>query len=227
MADVTERGTADGAATDPSGETAAPVAWHAMEVGAVAERLGVDPGRGLAPPEVATRLDRYGMNALRTAPPPPWWKLLFDQFTDGLILVLVAAAILSASIGETEEAIFIAALLVFNGLLGFWQERQAQQSLAAIEALVVPQARVLRDGTVQQVPADTLVPGDIVLLEAGDTVPADGRLAVAARVAVAEAALTGEAVPVDKGTAPVASETALGDRTAMVFTHTAVTAGRA
>ncbi|GAB1692006.1 HAD-IC family P-type ATPase [Krasilnikovia sp. M28-CT-15] len=198
-----------------------------MPVADVAQTLGVDVEQGLPAAQVTDRQARYGPNALRSAPPPPWWRLLLAQFTDGLILVLLGAAVLSLAIGEIEEAAFIAVLLVFNGLLGFWQERQAQQSLAAIQALVVPQARVRRDGAVQQIPADELVPGDVVLLEAGDTVPADGRLAGAFRLAVAEAALTGEAVPVDKGTAPVAQDTALGDRTDMAFTHTAVTAGRA
>ncbi|RZU54476.1 Ca2+-transporting ATPase [Krasilnikovia cinnamomea] len=201
--------------------------WHAMAVDDVAQALGVDVAQGLPATQVVDRQARYGPNALRSTPPAPWWRLLLAQFTDGLILVLLGAAVLSLAIGEIEEAAFIAVLLVFNGLLGFWQERQAQQSLAAIQALVVPQARVRRDGAVQQIPADELVPGDVVLLEAGDTVPADGRLAGAFRLAVAEAALTGEAVPVDKGTAPVAQDTALGDRTDMAFTHTAVTAGRA
>jgi Ca2+-transporting ATPase len=201
--------------------------WYTMTVDDVARTLSVDVERGLPASEVAARRARYGPNALRSAPPVPWWKLLLDQFTDGLILVLLGAAVLSLSIGETEEAAFIAILLVFNGVLGFWQERQAQQSLAAIQALVVPQTRVRRDGAVQQVPADDLVPGDVVLLEAGDTAPADGRLAAAHRLAVAEAALTGEAVPVDKGTAPVAKGTDLADRTDMAFTQTAVTAGRA
>jgi P-type Ca2+ transporter type 2C len=201
--------------------------WHTMTVDEVADALSVDVGRGLPPSEVIARQARYGPNALRSAPPVPWWRLLLSQFTDGLILVLLGAAVLSLSIGEIEEAVFIAVLLAFNGLLGFWQERQAQKSLSAIQAMVVPQTRVRRDGTVQQVKAGELVPGDIVLLEAGDTVPADGRLAAAFRLAVAEAALTGEPVPVDKGTQAVAKETVLADRTDMAFTHTAVTAGRA
>ncbi|WP_328473576.1 HAD-IC family P-type ATPase [Actinoplanes sp. NBC_00393] len=203
------------------------VDWHAMTVDEVAEALTADTGDGLSAAEVTARQDRYGPNALRSAPPAPWWKLLVSQFSDGLILVLFGAAVLSLAIGEIEEAVFIAVLLVFNGVLGFGQERQAQKSLAAIQALVVPHARVRRDGTVQQVPADELVPGDLVLLEAGDTVPADGRLVAAFRLAMAEAALTGEAVPVDKNTGAVGRDTALADRTDMAFTHTAVTAGRA
>jgi Ca2+-transporting ATPase len=198
-----------------------------MTVEEVGRALSVDPLRGLPPDEVAARQARYGPNALRAAPPPPWWRLLLSQFTEGLILVLLGAAVLSLVIGEIEEALFIAALLVFNGLLGFWQETKAQRSLAAIEAMVVPLARVRRGGVMQQVPANELVPGDVVLLEAGDTVPADGRLVVAHRLAIAEAALTGEAVPVDKGTQSVDGDTVLADRTGMAFTHTAVTAGRA
>src|SRR5262245_43367895 len=201
--------------------------WYAMTVEEVAEALEVDLSRGLPTAEVAARQERHGPNALRSAPPTPWWRLLLSQFTDGLIVVLMGAAVLSLAIGELEEAAFIAALLVFNGLLGFWQESRAQRSLAAIEALVVPHTRVRRDGTVHQVAATDLVPGDVVLLEAGDTVPADGRLAVAFRLAIAEAALTGEAVPVDKHTGPVAADTVLADRTGMAFNHPAVTEGRA
>jgi P-type Ca2+ transporter type 2C len=171
----------------------APAEWHAMTIDEVAETLSVDTGSGLSATEVTARQARYGPNALRSAPPAPWWKLLVGQFTDGLILVLLGAAALSLLIGEIEEAVFIAVLLVVNGVLGFWQERQAQQSLAAIQALVVPQARVRRDGAVQRIPADQLVPGDVVLLEAGDIAPADGRLIGAFRLAMAEAALTGEA----------------------------------
>src|SRR6516165_5629893 len=141
-----------------------------MDVGDVASRLEVDVQRGLSQSEVTARQATYGPNALQGAPPVRWWTLLLRQFTDGLILVLVGAAALSFAVGETEEAVFIVVLLLFNGVLGFWQERQAQQSLAAIEALVVAQARVRRDGAVQEVPADTLVPGDVVMLEAGDTV---------------------------------------------------------
>jgi Ca2+-transporting ATPase len=210
--------------TDPTDDT---VTWHALTVEEVTGRLQVDVADGLSEAEVQSRHEQYGRNALESVPPPPWWRLLGSQFTDGLILVLFGAAILSFAVGELEEAIFILALLVFNGLLGFWQERQAQQSLAAIEALVVPHARVRRDGAVQQVPADELVPGDLVLLEAGDTVPADGRLVTTARTAIAEAALTGEAVPVSKDTRAVEADTVLGDRADMAFTQTAVTAGRA
>src|SRR5262245_40849191 len=100
--------------------------WYEMSVDAVARTLSVDPLRGLPPDEVAARQARYGPNALRGAPPTPWWKLLLGQFTEGLILVLFGAAVLSLAIGEIEEAVFIAVLLVFNGLLGFWQETKAQ-----------------------------------------------------------------------------------------------------
>jgi Ca2+-transporting ATPase len=205
-------------------DAAAP--WHSLPPEQVAAELRVEPATGLSGDEAAQRLAQVGHNRLASAPPTPWWRLLVGQFTDGLILVLFGAAILSLAIGEIEEAVFIAVLLVFNGLLGFWQERQAQQSLAAIEAMVVPRARVRRDGATQEIAADEIVPGDVVLLEAGDTVPADGRLVVAARFAVAEAALTGEAVPVDKDPAAVAADVVLADRTDMVYTQTAVTAGR-
>jgi Ca2+-transporting ATPase len=200
--------------------------WHALAGDRVAAAFGVEVGIGLSDQDASARLADDGPNRLVSAPPTPWWRMLVSQFTDGLILVLFGAAVLSLAIGEIEEAVFIAVLLVFNGVLGFWQERQAQQSLAAIEAMVVPRARVRRGGLVKEVPADEIAVGDIVLLEAGDTVPADGRLMVAARFAVAEAALTGEAVPVDKDPAAVPVDAALADRTDMVYTQTAVTAGR-
>jgi Ca2+-transporting ATPase len=213
--------------TAPRGVDGGAEPWHSLEVGEVTSRLGVNIAQGLSRSEVETRRALYGPNALEAAPPEPWWRLLVRQFTDGLILVLVGAAVLSFAVGETEEAVFIVVLLVFNGVLGFWQERQAQQSLAAIEALVVARARVRRDGAIDEVPADAIVPGDVVMLEAGDTVPADARIVAAFGFAVAEAALTGEAVPVDKNTDPIAADTELAERTDMVFTHTAVTAGRA
>jgi Ca2+-transporting ATPase len=224
--EMTDGYTSESIASEPAMASSSEPSWHALPIDEVSQQLAVDPERGLSAAEVTARQAEYGPNLLRSAPPPPWWKSLLSQFTDGLILVLIGAALLSLSIGSVEEAVFIGILLLFNGLLGFWQERQAQHSLAAIKALVVPQARVRRDGAVQQIPADELVPGDIVLLEAGDTVPADGRIAVAFRLAIAEAALTGEAVPVDKDPSPVGADTLLGDRTDMAFTHTAVTAGR-
>ena len=202
--------------------------WYAMTVEEVARTLSVDPRAGLPPDEVAARQAaprcrtpcvrprrrRGGSCCWPSSPRVSSWCCWARRCCRWLI-------------GEIEEAVFIAVLLVFNGLLGFWQETKAQRSLAAIEAMVVPQTRVRRDGIMQQVPAEDLVPGDVVLLEAGDTVPADGRLVVAHRLAIAEAALTGEAVPVDKGTGAVPADTVLADRTGMAFTHTAVTAGRA
>jgi Ca2+-transporting ATPase len=223
---MTNSGEPD-ASTSTSSSVEPEVVWHALDVDAVVRRVDSDLQIGLTAADAATRLEARGPNALETAPPTPWWKLLVSQFTDGLILVLVGAGILSLVIGEVEEAAFIAVLLVFNGILGFWQERQAQQSLAGIQALVVPRARVRRDGVVTDIPAMQLVQGDVVLLEAGDTVPADARVVVAARVSVAEAALTGEAVPVPKDAAVLTAETVLADRSNMLYTQTAVTAGRA
>ena len=153
--------------------------------------------------------------------------MLAGQFTDFMILVLLAAAVVAGLVGEPEDSIAIVVIVVLNAVIGFIQEYRAEKTMAALRRLGAPHARVLRDGQVADIAARDLVPGDLVLLEAGNIVPADLRLVEAARLKVQEAALTGESVPVDKQVKPLASaEASLGDRTNMAYKGTIVTYGR-
>jgi Ca2+-transporting ATPase len=193
----------------------------------------VDAGLGLAGAEARTRLQSYGRNELRAEEPVPAWRKFLAQFTDVLILLLLVAALLSAGLWFYErdttlpyDAIAIFAIVLLNALLGFVQQARAERAVAALREMSAPQATVLRDGTRQSIPAAELVPGDVVLLEEGDTVPADARLIRSVALQMAEAALTGESQPVMKDTAPIAAEAVLGDRHNMVFSGTSATYGR-
>ncbi|MFF4550082.1 HAD-IC family P-type ATPase [Streptomyces sp. NPDC001406] len=161
---------------------------------------------------------------------PKWLKFL-DPFRNWLIGILLIAAVVAAAISDVKDAVVITVVLQINAVLGYVQERRAERSLEALRRMLVPSARIRRDGTERVVEADTLVPGDVVLLEAGDRVPADGRLLVAESVEVAEAALTGESQPVAKSAAAVApagtAPVPLAERTGMLFMNTALSRGRA
>ncbi|WP_435611937.1 cation-translocating P-type ATPase [Streptomyces sp. bgisy159] len=197
-----------------------------------AARLGVDPRTGLTAREAAERAAAHGPNRLAQPARRPEWLRFLDQFRNWLIGILLIAAVVAAAIGEVRDAVVITVVLQINAVLGYLQERRAERSLEALRRMLVPTARVRRDGTEREVAAEALVPGDVVLLEAGDRVPADGRLLVAESVEVAEAALTGESQPVPKtadpppapaGTGPVP----LAERTGELFMNTALTRGRA
>jgi Ca2+-transporting ATPase len=175
-----------------------PNAWHTQDPSEAARALGVDPARGLKGAEVGARLERHGENRLTEKPPRSQWLLLADQFKSLLILVLIGAAVLAGFVGDLKDAAVILVVVVLNALLGFWQEHRAEATLAALKRMLSPTARVRREGGVQEVAAASLVPGDIVLLESGDRVPADGRLLVARNAEVDESALTGESHPVGK-----------------------------
>ena len=155
-----------------------------------------------------------------------WYDVLVRQFTDALVLILVAAAIVSLLIGAFVDAATIFVIVLLNGVLGFAQEWKAEQAIAALKTMLSPKARVRRDGHARDVDARALVPGDIVILEAGDRVPADVRLAVANEIAVDESALTGESQPVRKAIEVTARELSLAERTSMVWMGTSVTEGR-
>ncbi len=202
-------------------------AWHEMEAAEVLAELGADPQAGLTAREAEERLLAVGPNALASARRTPWWQMLLAQFQDFMVLVLLAATAISYAMGETADAITIVVIVVINAILGFIQEYRAEQSLEALKQLAAPTARVRRDGAEVQVKARELVPGDILLLEAGDKIPADARLLEAMGLEVEEAALTGESLPVRKrpewaGTA----ETDLGDRRNMLYMGTSITRGR-
>ncbi|TXT22120.1 MAG: cation transport ATPase [Planctomycetota bacterium] len=173
-------------------------------------------------------LTRIGWNSLAEAPPVPRWKKLIGQFKELVIWILIVAAIISGAMGEWADAAAILAIVIVNGIIGYLQEEKAGRALAALQKLSSPMAKVIRDGTLQSVPARELVPGDRIELEAGDNIPADARLLIDFGLRIQEAALTGESVPVDKDAVCVLNETApLGDRRNMVYMGTITAAGKA
>ncbi|MCU1693891.1 MAG: ATPase, P-type (transporting), superfamily, subfamily [Frankiales bacterium] len=217
MTPATAEPTTDGGPGQPE---------HADAVQAVAERLGTDVVLGLTAASAADRLVACGPNELDDPAQRGWAVLLRAQLTSPMIALLAAAGVVSAALGDTTEALVILAVVVLNAWIGFRQEYRAQVALASLEDLARPVALVVRDASAQEVPARDLVPGDLVRLEAGSRVPADGRLVEAHALRVQESALTGESVPVDKGVRAVPVGTALAERTSMAYAGTNVTAGR-
>ncbi|WP_426573093.1 cation-translocating P-type ATPase [Aquihabitans sp. McL0605] len=204
------------------------VAWHALAVDEVARRLTTDLDAGLSPTEVEDRLARFGPNSLVPEPPPTLWQVAKGQLLNPMNIMLIIVAVASYSIGQVATGLVVTVLVTFNVVMGSSQERKAQASVEALSQLQVPHARVRRDGHVEQIESPGLVPGDVVLLEAGDLVPADGRIAVSATLEVQEAALTGESAPVPKDASVIGvGDVALGDRTNLVFQNTQVTRGTA
>jgi Ca2+-transporting ATPase len=204
------------------------VVWYTLSAEDAAVQMGVDPDHGLGSDEVARRLAEYGPNELPTEPPPSVWVVARGQLTNPMNIMLLIVAVASLIIGQVGTGIFVLLLVIFNVVMGSNQELKARASVEALAQLQVPQARVRRSGQVEQVASTKLVPGDVVLIEAGDIVPADGRLLTSATLEVQEAALTGESAPVpkDRGRLPE-GEIALGDRTNLVFQNTQVTRGSA
>ncbi|KAB5705098.1 cation-translocating P-type ATPase [Bifidobacterium adolescentis] len=208
---------------------------------AVAAALGVDPNTGLSQAEAERRLAQYGPNELASAPPVPKWKKFLAQFKDPLVYLLLAATGISlvawfiekanaapgAEGGEILpfDAIVIVLILIVNAVLGYIQESKAEEAVEALSQMTAPQTNVLRDGKIARINTVDVVPGDMVVLGEGDSIPADGRLLAAASLRVAEASLTGESVPVGKNVDTLAEAKALGDRANMVFNGTSVTQG--
>ena len=201
-------------------------AWHALSAEQASEALGCDLARGLSNDEAAARLARIGPNALAEAPRRPGWRRFLDQFASLLILILIAAAVLAGLLGDIEDAVVIGIVVLLSASLGFIQENRAERALAALRDMLSPSARVRRDGEEQVVDAASLVPGDVLLLEAGERIAADARVVVAISAEVAEAALTGESAPVPKQVEANDAGAGLGDRHAMLFMNTVVTRGR-
>jgi Ca2+-transporting ATPase len=209
-------------------DTATPVIWYAVDADDVATTLAVKPDEGLDATEVRERLARYGPNQLATEPPPSIWSVALAQLSNPMNIMLAIVAVASLAIGQVATGIFVALLVTFNVVMGSRQELKARASVDALAQLQVPHARVRRAGRVESVESIGLVPGDIVLLEAGDVVPADGRILTSATLEVQEAALTGESAPVAKSSSSLPDrDVALGDRTNMVFQNTQVTRGTA
>ena len=206
----------------PSHETPA---WHAEAFGSALTTLRTAED-GLSEAEATHRLASYGPNRLPLGPRRGPLRRLLLQFHNLLIYVLIGAGVLAAAIGHRIDACVILATVLANAVIGFFQEGRAERALDAIRGMIDPHASVLRAGRRMTIAAEQVVPGDIVLLEAGDRVPADVRLIRARSLRVDEAILTGESVPVDKGTQPVDSEAPLGDRVSMAFSGTLITTGQ-
>ncbi len=202
--------------------------WYAMTAEAAAQQLGVDPAKGLSAAEAQKRLQQYGPNKLAAKKKEPGWQAFLRQYKDFMQILLVAAAVINQIFtGELGTTLVLLLLTVFNAVMGRNQESKAEASLAALEQMMKSIARVRRDGQAVEVDAEELAPGDIVLMEAGNRVPADGRLFVTATLEIEEAALTGESVASSKDEAVIDKpEVALGDRHNMAFMNTSVTRGR-
>ena len=201
--------------------------WYTRAVDDVLQELNVNGTHGLSDAEVERRRSQYGPNELTGRGGKSPWKILWQQFTSTMVLILIAAVVVSGLLGKATESIAIAAIVVLFALLGFVQEYRAEKAMAALKKLAVPVVRVIRGGERREVSARELVPGDVVLLEAGAAVPADLRLIEAANLRIQEAVLTGESEPVEKETPALVTEALpLGDRVNMAYMGTAVTYGR-
>jgi P-type Ca2+ transporter type 2C len=211
----------------PSTPTTEAPTWHMLTREDAAEGLGVQPDRGLTSGEAAERLKSHGPNKFAEAKTESRWRAFLRQYQDPMQIVLLAAGVISIyPVKQAGTGIVILLLTLLNAMLGLNQEGKAAAAVAALAKMMIVKARVRRDAALAQIPAEELVPGDIVAIEAGDVVPADGRVLAAATLEVAEAALTGESLPVSKGIEPVeAPDAPLGDRTDMVYMNTNVTRG--
>jgi P-type Ca2+ transporter type 2C len=208
--------------------TSARTPWHAVPAADAARELDVDPSTGLSTAEAERRLQRYGPNLLAEAAREPRWRAFLRQFQDLLIIILLIAAVVSLVVArEWETPVVIVLVVLLNATIGFVQESRAEASLEALKRMLVTTAAVRRDGRIVRLDAAELLPGDVVVLEAGDRVPADGRLMSSTSLEIQESSLTGEAQAVVKSAdAEVAERAPLGDRATVVFMNTMVTRGR-
>jgi Ca2+-transporting ATPase len=195
--------------------------------------LGTDAEHGLSHAEARSRLERYGRNELTPEKPVPAWRKFLDQFRDVLVILLIIAALVSAGLWLYErdadlpyEAIAILAVVLLNAVMGFIQQARAEQAVAALRQMAAALATVVREGAQESIAATEIVPGDIIFIEEGDTAPADGRLIHSTALQMAEAALTGESLPVSKSVAAIEEEVGLGDRANLIFSGTAASYGR-
>jgi P-type Ca2+ transporter type 2C len=214
------------AAPEVSAGDGAAERWYARDAAEVGGALGVDPAEGLAADEVKKRLDRDGPNALPTEEPKPGWRRFLDEYTSYMQMILVGAAAVSLAIQEWSTAVVLVAITLLNAVVGLRQEGKAESAMNALKSMMKETARVRRGGTEAEIGAEELVVGDVVLLAAGDEVPADGRLITASSLQIDESALTGESTPVGKAAGTLdGTERAPGDQTNMAFMHTPVTHG--
>lgn len=201
---------------------------HAVPLSSLADQFGVDASTGLSSAQVEERRKQAGWNELVSAVPPPTWKKLLAQFQNVVIWILLAAAVISGITADWTDAAAIIAIVLLNALLGYFQEERAEQALLGLKKLVVPTAKVMRDGGLLSLPARELLPGDVIQLEAGDHIPADARLLHSATLKIEEGVLTGESAPVEKDAQlTLPAETSLADRSNMIYMGCMVVAGGA
>jgi len=200
--------------------------WHTLEPAETITKLGTHPHQGLTDEEVKKRLSVYGPNELKKEEKVSPLSVLLHQFANTLIIILLIATVLSAAVGEVFDAVLIFVIVIFCAVLGFAQEYKAERALEALKKMLSPTVNVIRSGREQEVLSKDLVPGDILLLEAGFKIPADARLIEVASLKCDEASLTGESVPVGKDTKPLPKEVRVNDRKNIVFTGTTVSYGR-
>ena len=201
--------------------------WHTFPTDEVLKKLDVDPQEGLTSEKAKSRLSKYGGNILQKTTSYNALGILLAQFKNGLILILIGAAILAGSIGDIKDAIVILAVIIFNTVLGFLQEYRAERSMQALQGMLAQDAKVRRDGHQKLINATVLIPGDIVLLEAGDKIPADGRLIIACTLEADESTLTGESIPVGKITDRLDDQSIpIAERSNMLYMNNVITRGR-
>ncbi len=200
--------------------------WHALTADEVIAELKTDPRQGLNSTEAAKRLEAYGPNVVAEERRASAWKIFWHQFQNILIIILLIATAISAGVGEWVDALLIFIIVIFCALLGFFQEYRAEKALEALKKMLAPACLIIREGKETLIPTKEVVPGDILLLESGVKVPADGRVVESASLQCNEAALTGESQPVEKTTDALPAETRVEDRRNMVYAGTIVTYGR-
>ena len=203
---------------------------HHQPFESVIGALATDAQLGQSEASARERREQYGPNELTAETPTPAWRKFLAQFTDALVVLLLIAVALSGALWLYEresalpyEAIAIFSVVLLNAILGYVQESRAEAAVAALRAMSAAEATVIRDGTRRRIPAVELVPGDLILIEEGDAIPADARLVSSTSLQTAEAALTGESLPTQKDVAPVAADAGIGDRSNMIFSGTAAT----
>ena len=211
-----------------SASATAPISsWHTQDAANVLQQLAVKTDEGLDANTVAKRVETYGSNELIEKGITSPWAILWEQLTNPLVILLLLAAGISLLLGKVDSVIAIMAIVILNAVLGVFQEYRAEQAMAALKKMAAPLVRVRRERKVQEIASRDLVPGDMVLLEAGSIIPADARITESANLQVQEASLTGESQPVEKSTAALhADDIPLGDRHNMLYMGTAVTYGR-
>lgn len=201
--------------------------WYQQSPEEVAKSLDTSLTAGLSSESAQSKLETFGPNELKEQEGKSFLQKLIAQFSDFLILILIAAALISVFVGEAKDAIVIMSIVIVNALLGLYQEGKAEKALEALKKMASPTAKVLRDGSPQEISSSQLVPGDLVILETGDIIPADLRLVESSNLKVEEASLTGESVPVEKRAQETYSEeVSLGDRHNMAYMSTIITYGR-